>query len=104
MLCGIIAPKGGVVMASFHLSESDVALILRALDALEDEIGGEPFYLVDQIRTLKVRFSAHLSSFSGGELRNVVDGLHLLLRENPLDWNASQLLAKLNHHLEHPNL
>ena len=82
-------------MDGFHLSDPEIAIILKALDALELFIGGRPEYMIERIRNLGIRFANHCTGFTVGEIRNVCMGIELLLDVNPMDYKASQLLSKL---------
>ena len=88
-------------MPEFHLSVSDVQLILEAIDIACDHLASNPnpaahpVYLIERYRVLQKRFALGLSPFTEGELKNVCLALDLLLEIDPMDWNASRLLSRI---------
>lgn len=79
----------------FSLQEG--LLMIRAIERLKEYPMTEVSF--ERANALQNRIAAGFPSFSTGEIKNICIGLELILTDNPMDWNASQLLTRLRQFL-----
>lgn len=83
-------------MADFNFTATDIETALDAIAVAVEHLPDENPLLIERFNGLARRLVSHQLYFSGGELCNICIGLELLLKEQPLNWNASQLLSALS--------
>ena len=83
-------------MSYLNFTAVDIQTALDAIAVAIKHLPEENPLLIDRFNGLARRLISHQLYFSSGELRNICIGLELLLKDSPMNWNASRLLAYLS--------